>query len=467
MTIKNRITKQILFLTLIILVTSNSKTKITDLFDSLYTKEIYSGFLNTDIEGNELFYIFTPSQSETPEKDPIIVWLNGGPFCSSLFGLLTEVGPVIADFFTGSFEYNEYAWNKNANLLVFEFPSGLGFSHTSDKNQTWNDTKTSKSNLYALKNFFTLFPEYKNNDFYLSGESYAGVYIPFLAQAIIEDGKNINLKGLLIVNGVGDFSTDAEKSIYDFAYYHGIIPQEDYERFNRNCPIFHDFESNDGRNVTHECNEIQKKMLKYFNGIDIYGIYRKCPLKPLNLTNYKNYENSYKKMILKSMKNNKIDNYNNEPEIEFDVPVCSDDFTMDNFLNNKTTQKKLNVTKEGKWTQCANEFYNKYNRTDSFDFYKNFYPKHTDLQIWFFSGATDGVINTLGTMRWINKLNWDIKTEWKQWKNSEKQIGGHFQQYSNGFTIFTFKNAGHMVPQDMRKEAKLMFDYFLKNNLPE
>ena len=135
MTIKNSITQQILFLTLIILVTCNSKTKITDLFDSLYTKEIYSGFLNTDIEGNELFYIFTPSQSETPEKDPIIVWLNGGPFCSSLFGLLTEVGPVIADFFTGYFEYNEYAWNKNANLLVFEFPSGLGFSHTSDKNQ--------------------------------------------------------------------------------------------------------------------------------------------------------------------------------------------------------------------------------------------------------------------------------------------------------------------------------------------
>ena len=54
MIIKNSITQQILFLTLIILVTCNSKTKITDLFDSLYTKEIYSGFLNTDIEGNEL-----------------------------------------------------------------------------------------------------------------------------------------------------------------------------------------------------------------------------------------------------------------------------------------------------------------------------------------------------------------------------------------------------------------------------
>ena len=56
----------------------NIRHKVDDLFDGLYTKDIYSGYLSTDVEGTELFYIFTPSQS-SPKDDPIILWLNGGP----------------------------------------------------------------------------------------------------------------------------------------------------------------------------------------------------------------------------------------------------------------------------------------------------------------------------------------------------------------------------------------------------
>ena len=55
-----------------------------------------------------------------------------------------------------------------------------------------------------------MFPQYKNNSFYMSEESYVGVYILFLSQEIIDDGRNINLKGVLIGNGIGDFTVDAE-----------------------------------------------------------------------------------------------------------------------------------------------------------------------------------------------------------------------------------------------------------------
>ena len=211
-------------LLLILLITTfpitycGTKNKVENLFGDLYSKEIYSGYLETDIPKNELFYIFVPSQSNTSSTDPVLLWLNGGPFCSSLFGLLGEIGPVIAGFFTGYFEKNEYSWNKKTNLLVFEFPAGLGFSKTSDRNQTWNDNKTATSNLYALKDFFKMFPEYEKNPFYMSGESYAGVYIPFLSKAIIDDGKKINLKGVLIGNGIGDFTVDAGKSMFDFFF---------------------------------------------------------------------------------------------------------------------------------------------------------------------------------------------------------------------------------------------------------
>ena len=460
-------------LLLILLITTfpitycGTKNKVENLFGDLYSKEIYSGYLETDIPKNELFYIFVPSQSNTSSTDPVLLWLNGGPFCSSLFGLLGEIGPVIAGFFTGYFEKNEYSWNKKTNLLVFEFPAGLGFSKTSDRNQTWNDNKTATSNLYALKDFFKMFPEYEKNPFYMSGESYAGVYIPFLSKAIIDDGKKINLKGVLIGNGIGDFTVDAGKSMFDFFFYHGLVPTEIYDTYVRNCPVIIDFDFNNFVDKK-KCEMLENKMMEYLIGVDIYGIYRKCyGMNKSNIYNYnyENYYNSYKRNILKLLKKNNNENKN---EDENDYIMCRDDYTMDNFLNNDTIKKKLNVTIQGKWTQCSDEqLYKTYNLTDSFSFYKDYYPLHSDLQIWFFSGINDAVVSTLGTLRWIEKLKWNVKTEWKQWKNQDKQVAGHVQQYENGFTLLTFKNAGHMVPQDMRKEAYLMLEYFLNNKLPE
>ena len=61
---------------LICLLTINCRHQVEDLFNGLYSKPIYSGYLKTDIEGNELFYLFTPSQSETAAEDPVLLWLS-------------------------------------------------------------------------------------------------------------------------------------------------------------------------------------------------------------------------------------------------------------------------------------------------------------------------------------------------------------------------------------------------------
>lgn len=74
---------------------------------------------------------------------------------------------------------NPYAWNKKANLLYIESPGGVGFSK--GERSFYNDQSTAEDNLQALLAFFKKFPNLKKNDFYISGESYAGIYVPYLA----------------------------------------------------------------------------------------------------------------------------------------------------------------------------------------------------------------------------------------------------------------------------------------------
>jgi carboxypeptidase C (cathepsin A) len=77
---------------------------------------------------------------------------------------------------------NPYSWNKRANVIYLEAPAGVGFSYASNAYIRTNDTQTAKDNMAGLRLFFDKFPSYLGNDFYLSGESYAGIYIPMLAK---------------------------------------------------------------------------------------------------------------------------------------------------------------------------------------------------------------------------------------------------------------------------------------------
>ena len=91
--------------------------------------------------------------------------------------------------------------------------------------------------------------------------------------------------------------------------------------------------------------------------------------------------------------------------------------------------------------------------------------KYPDVKGWVFSGTEDGVLPTLGTLRWINKLGFTIETKWKQWKVGD-QVAGYVQSYQEGLVVVTVKGAGHMVPQDQRASAYNMVTAFFNGVLP-
>ena len=457
--------------------TSATRKMVENLFGDLYQEEIYSGYLSTKREGDELFYIYVPALNN-PHIAPIILWLNGGPGCSSLFGLLAEVGPIISDNYEKKFKINSYTWNKDVNLLVIEQPAGVGFSKIRDPKFGYNDQIMGENLLYALKDFLAEY-SMKNREFYISGESYAGVYIPTLATYILEDNSDdkINLKGVLIGNGLTDFDTDIERSMVEFGFWHGMISLNTFNLFEKYCshkpdelhPEKDNNKFNDDyfpRNVSHKCNEIREKIKNNFDGSDIYGIYRPCP-KGKHIYNidklFLNSKNSYRKTILERLKTSNKIKEELEPEIDIWPELCNDDLFYDEFLNDENIKSKLGVDNSIIWTQCFGGL--NYTLGDSFKFYSETMLKYPDLKVWVFSGTEDAVLATLGTMRWINKLNFTIDKEWTQYKIDD-QIAGYVQKYKEGLVIATVKGAGHMVPQDKRASAFKIFDSFMNGKLP-
>jgi cathepsin A (carboxypeptidase C) len=143
-----------------------------------------------------------------PKNDPVVLWLNGGPGCSSLTGLFLELGPSSIDKNLKLIN-NPYSWNNNASVIFLDQPVNVGYSYSGS---AVSNTVAAGKDVYALLTlFFEQFPEYAKQDFHIAGESYAGHYIPVFTSEILSHKKrNINLKSVLIGNGLTDGYTQYE-----------------------------------------------------------------------------------------------------------------------------------------------------------------------------------------------------------------------------------------------------------------
>ncbi|KAJ8605441.1 hypothetical protein CTAYLR_003325 [Chrysophaeum taylorii] len=161
---------------------------------SIEIAETYAGFFEIDTDAFTYFVFckYDPSA-------PVVLWLQGGPGASSLFGLFTEIGPIGVE--NGTVYARDYAWPFN--LLFLDNPLGTGFSYTTraDRMAT-NETTIGRDLAEAARQFFLLFPEYSGNDFYVAAESYGGKYAPTCAYHLL--GQLPNLKGISIGDGAFD-----------------------------------------------------------------------------------------------------------------------------------------------------------------------------------------------------------------------------------------------------------------------
>jgi carboxypeptidase C (cathepsin A) len=203
---------------------------------------VYSGYLPVGDTSKNLHYMFAESQHD-PANDPLMVWFNGGPGCSSMMGYVQEHGPWVIEDGEVMWHQNEWSWNNRANMLYIESPAGVGYSYCGDMTECkFTDTSSAEDALQAILYWYNeKFPEYQNHELYVSGESYGGIYVPYTTYAIHKYNKYYendadvfkpNLKGFIVGDGVTNWNYDTTPAFIEMAFWHGLYDIDMYNEKN-------------------------------------------------------------------------------------------------------------------------------------------------------------------------------------------------------------------------------------------
>ncbi|XP_065870576.1 serine carboxypeptidase-like [Euphorbia lathyris] len=387
---------------------------------------------------SRMFYFFFESRNS--KKDPVVIWLTGGPGCSSELAMFYENGPfTIAK--NMSLVWNEYGWDKASNLLYVDQPIGTGFSYSSDPRDIRHNEEGVSNDLYDfLQAFFAEHPEYVNNDFYITGESYAGHYIPAFAARVhkgnkAKEGTHINLKGFAMGNGLTDPAIQY-KAYTDYALDMGLIEKSDYDRISKVVPLCEMAVKLCGTDGTISCmasyfvcNSIFSSIMARVGDINYYDVRKKC-----------------------------------------EGSLCYDFSNMEKYLNQKSVRDALGVGDIG-FVSCSRSVY----QAMLMDWMRNLevgIPALLEdgIQLLVYAGEYDLICNWLGNSRWVHAMEWSGQKKFVsspevpfKVDNSE---GGVLKSHGP-LAFLKVHDAGHMVPMDQPKAALEMLKRWTQGKLSE
>ncbi|CAD5212446.1 unnamed protein product [Bursaphelenchus okinawaensis] len=395
----------------------------------------FSGYLR-GVQGHNLHYWLVESQND-PVRDPLMFWFNGGPGCSSLAGLLQEMGPYVVDSDGIRLKMNPNSWNRFANIVYLECPAGVGFSYSPDHKMRTSDELTAQSNYAALKHFFAIHPNFRQHKVFLFGESYGAVYVSLLGKLIVQGRKgfSVNLEGIAIGNGEIDQQL-AEESMYSFAHENGLIPSGHFRLMVQVCCK--------GRitgcvfdKVARSCRTLMNQIDDLLDQINVYDIFSEC------------VDESHK-----------INAHMTAREIQ---PVkCVAGAAITTYLNRKDVQNALHIPSEfgKKWLLCSDDLKYREQNPDLTDVIKALLLNNVRMLLYY--GDADIVVNYRVGEKFSAELGLPVIEERKRWRTNG-QISGSKTTYSPGLTFLTIWGAGHMAPQWRPQETAYAVRQWLKN----
>ncbi|KAL8140918.1 hypothetical protein V2J09_006939 [Rumex salicifolius] len=415
----------------------------------------YSGYVNVDHKKQKaMFYYFVEAEDD-PASKPLVLWLNGGPGCSSLgVGAFSENGPFRPK---GHFLVkNEYSWNKEANMLYLETPIGVGFSYANDTTSYdgVSDFVTARDNLVFLQKWFAKFPQYKHRDLFITGESYAGHYIPQLAKLIVgfnQRKKLFTLKGIALGNPVLDFATDFN-SRAEYFWSHGLISDSTYKMFTSMCNYSRFVGEYYRGSVSSICSKVMSQVNRETSKfVDSYDV-------------------TLDVCIASVLSQSKIISPQDVDGGRIDV--CVEDETV-NYLNRQDVRKALHarLVNVRRWEVCSRIL-------DYEDLDVEIPTIHivgslvkSGIPVLIYSGDQDSVIPLTGSRTLVHKLanTLGLKTtnSYRVWFAGQ-QVGGWTEVYGSILSFATIRGASHEAPFSQPERSLVLFKSFLEGNpLPQ
>eukprot|EP01059_Diplonema_ambulator_P026376 TRINITY_DN43659_c0_g1_i1.p1 TRINITY_DN43659_c0_g1~~TRINITY_DN43659_c0_g1_i1.p1 ORF type:complete len:512 (+),score=130.49 TRINITY_DN43659_c0_g1_i1:35-1537(+) len=456
---------------------------------------MWSGFVDGGAppsgKGNMYFH-YVAFESETdPANAPTVFWYNGGPGASSLFGLFQELGPLYLNEDskkTPAFNQtgiptplpNPFGWSKKFNLFAIDSPAPVGFSYCTEFGPSgngtscgpWKDSDVFKANHKVVTTIMnSVFPEWLKNPLFITGESYAGVYIPGLINALLDDMQGLNLKGYAIGDGcmgtnvvcmnmdgnVFDYPSVWAGPYYDIQFFagHGQISNELYGKIRRDCT---DVELRGPyADLSQQCKDYVQQMKNEVGGFFVYDLYDDCPQDwesdGLHLAKSK------RRQLLKSLPlGGAVNEY-----------ACTGT-AMIEYLNRSDVLTALGL--------ATNSFFFNADNGEGFVYVQDetdVRPIHTraakaGLRILTYEGDADASgLSSYGLQDVYSALwpsiGYTKSQTWRPWTiDGRKYMGGYVMEWNNGQVAhLTIRGSGHMVPLNKPPPALAMINSFVFN----
>lgn len=424
--------------------------------------ELETGYIGVgESEDGQLFYAFIKSESN-PQLDPLILWLSGGPGCSSFHGLFLEIGPITFErlSYDGTLPKlasNPHTWAKVASIIFLDSPVGTGFSYakTAKASQS-SDLQASGQAHEFLRKWLHDHPEYISNPFYVGGDSYGGTPVPIITQLISNGNEDstephINLKGYILGNPVTKLA-GILNYVVPFAHRMGLISDELYESLKVSCKG--EYERIDPSNAV-----CSKNMLAY-NEL-VRNIDKEHVLMPVcpSLSREPNELVFTSGRSIIQMFYKKFE----ELEVWESTPVkCQSEWHLlvQYWANDKSVQEALHVRRGtiGQWLRCDRSIPYTENAGSVVPYHANLSTKGYRSLIY--SGDHDMMVPHIETQAWIRSLHYPIVDNWRQWIH-QGQVAGYTRTYANKMTFATVKGGGHLAPEYKPAECRTMFERWI------
>lgn len=486
---------------LLLLLSGCTAEKTEDLVTSLpgfppgpWPFRAYSGFLSVTgpINGYDslrIHYQFHTSQG-APARDPVVAWHQGGPGSSSiLLGLYGEMGAFRLGDHGGYL--NPWAWNKVANMLYLESPAGSGgpsgysacFRGGKPAECQWDDVTQAQAYAHTLRTFFQAFPEFSNNDFYLTGESYFGQYGPNIAHFIVNNEpfrSSLNLKGIALGNAcwggnetcVACNGPSEDKVDADFFFGKGLYSPKLRVQIEKACAFPETYTSCDttgddlpGHEVlSSECKELLKEMFRQVGPHNVYDVYDNCN----RTSDFLRRTGQNMGWLASKLRRGMHSPMATRAELSqlnggYDWDCLGD---ADGWITSPAVREALHLDAVQPGTS---NFSYRLSGPASITLYPEIVKK---MRVLIFNGDADACVPYNGNEKWIGDLEergvLREHSPWKPWYTSTAKSApaGYMTKYEvdgsdRDFSFATVRLAGHMVPQFTPEPAFVLMSTFL------